>query len=189
MPTTTMKPPVSPTEYLVRERAAEYRSEYVDGEVCMMTGASRKHSLVTLNVGRSLADQLRGRPCETYLNDMRVKVARTGAYVYPDVLVSCGSAEVEDEHDDTLLNPTLLVEVLSPSTEAFDRGRKWEHYRRLPTLMDYLLVAQDRPRVERYTREGDGLWLFSETNGLDGVVSIDSVGCTLALRDVYERVL
>lgn len=101
----------------------------------------------------------------------------------------CGGPQLEDEHFDTLLNPTLIVEVLAPSTAGYDRGEKWEMYRRIPSLKDYLLVSQTEPRVERYTRQGEGLWLFSETNGLDSILQIDSIGCTLALRDVYERVL
>lgn len=187
--TTTYPPPISPEEYLVRERAAEYKSEYVAGRVRAMSGASRKHVLVTLNIGTSLNTQLRGRPCETYGSDMRVKVGRGDSYVYPDVTVACGEPQLEDEHSDTLLNPTLIVEVLSPSTAGYDRGEKWELYRRIPTLRDYLLVSQDEPRVERYTRQAEGLWLFSETVGLDSVLQLECIGCTLALRDVYERVL
>ncbi|HEX2187477.1 MAG TPA: Uma2 family endonuclease [Longimicrobiaceae bacterium] len=187
--TTTYTPGLTPEEYLVRERAAAYKSEYVGGEVRAMTGASRKHNLVTLNVASSLTGQLRGRPCETYVSDMRVKVSRTGSYLYPDVVVACGGPELEDEQADTLLNPTVVFEVLSPSTADYDHNRKWELYRRLPSLQDYLLVSQDEPRVERYTRRPEGLWLFSETSGLDGVLRLDSIGCTLALRDVYERVL
>lgn len=188
--TTTYTPtPVSPQEYLVRERAAKYRSEYVTGQVRAMTGASRKHNVVTVNVAVSLNGQLRGRPCETYVSDMRVKVDRTGAYLYPDVVVACGAPELEDEHSDTLLNPTVVFEVLSPSTADYDHNGKWEHYRKLPSLRDYLLVSQDEPRVEHYTRQAEGLWLFSETSGLDEVLQLGSIGCTLALRDLYERVL
>lgn len=187
--TTTYTPDLSPEEYLVRERAAEYKSEYLGGEVRAMTGASRRHNLVTVNIAVSLSSQLRGRPCETYISDMRVKVERTGAYLYPDVVVACGAPELEDEHLDTLLNPTVVFEVLSPSTADYDHNRKWELYRRLPSLQDYLLVSQGEPRVERYTRQTEGLWLFSETTGMESVLRLDSIGCTLALRDVYERVL
>jgi Uma2 family endonuclease len=185
---TTTESRVSPEEYLVRERAAEYKSEYVDGEIRAMTGASPNHGRIVLNIGAGLQAQLRGGPCEAFLSDLRVKIPRTDDYVYPDVVVVCGESEMEDEHDDSLLNPTLIVEVLSPSTEAYDRTKKWDKYRRLPALREYLLVAQDRPRVERYTRQGGGLWLFSETVGTDEVLQLDSLGCTLALNDVYERV-
>lgn len=187
--TTTYPPSLSPEEYLLRERAAEYKSEYVAGEVRAMTGASRAHVLIAANLVRELGSQLRRRPCETYGTDIRVKVSRTRDYVYPDVTVVCGEPQLEDEHFDTLLNPTLIVEVLSPSTAGYDRGEKWEMYRRIPSLKDYLLVSQGEPRVERYARQGEGLWLFSETSGLDSVLRLDSIGCTLALRDVYERVL
>ncbi|HEX2094077.1 MAG TPA: Uma2 family endonuclease [Longimicrobiaceae bacterium] len=135
-----------------------------------------------------------GRPApRASLRDVRHRHpgegSRTRDYVYPDVTVVCGGPQLEDEHFDTLLNPTLIVEVLAPSTAGYDRGEKWEMYRRIPSLKDYLLVSQTEPRVERYTRQGEGLWLFSETNGLDSILQIDSIGCTLALRDVYERVL
>lgn len=189
MSTTTTGPRVSPEEYLVRERAAEYKSEYVDGEVRAMTGASRKHGRVAMNIGASLYAQLRGGPCETFMSDMRVRAAHRRDYFYPDVVVVCGKSEVEDEYEDTILNPTLIVEVLSPSTEARDHTEKWEYYRKLPSLRDYLLVAQDRPRVERYTRQAEGLWLFSETEELDAILQLDSIGCTLALKDIYDRVL
>jgi Uma2 family endonuclease len=187
--TTTYTPGLSPDEYLVRERAAEYRSEYLAGEVRAMTGASRKHNRIAMNLGALLHGQLRGGPCEPFMSDMRVKVERTGAYFYPDVVVACGASSLEDEFQDTLLNPVLVVEVLSPATADFDHNGKWEHYRRIPTLMDYLLLSQAEPRVERYARQSEGLWLFSETTGLDAELRLESIGCTLALRDVYERVL
>lgn len=186
---TTTYTPTSSEEYLVRERAAEYRSEYLAGDVRAMTGASRKHNRIAMNVGVVLHGQLRGGPCEPFMSDMRVKVERTGAYFYPDVVVACGSARLEDEHEDTLLNPVLIVEVMSPSTADYDHNGKWEHYRRIPTLMDYLLLSQGEPRVERYARQSEGLWLYSETSGTDAALRLDSIGCTLALRDVYERVL
>lgn len=187
--TTASTPTVSPEEYLVRERAARYKSEYVAGEVRAMTGASRKHVLVTLQISTLLIMQLRGRPCETYGTDLRVRVPGKTSYVYPDVVVACGEPQLEDEQLDILLNPTLVVEVLSPSTAGYDRGEKWELYRRVSSLRDYILFSQDEPRVERYTRQSEGLWLFSETVGLDATLQLDSIGCTLALREVYERVL
>jgi Uma2 family endonuclease len=185
---TTTETRISPEEYLVRERAAEYKSEYVDGEIRAVTGASPNHGRIVLNVGAALHAQLRGGRCEAFTNDLRVKVPGTDDYLYPDVVVVCGKVEMEDEHDDSLLNPTVVVEVLSPSTETYDRTKKWEKYRRISSLREYLLLAQDRPRVERYTRQGGGLWLFGETAGTDEVLRLDSIGCTLALKDVYERV-
>jgi Uma2 family endonuclease len=177
----------TPAEYLRLERAAETKSEYVNGQILAMTGASRAHNLVTGNVFRELSQQLRGGPCEAYVGDMRVRVSQTGMYTYPDVVVACGEIRFEDDHVDTLLNPVLIVEVLSPSTEAYDRGEKFAHYRRLDSLQEYLLVAQDKVRVERYVRQGDR-WILTEHSALDDVVSLDAAGCRVRLSDVYDRV-
>jgi Uma2 family endonuclease len=126
----------TPAEYLARERAAEYKSEYVDGFIVAMSGASRIHNLITANVGRELGNQLKGRRCEVYIGDMRVKVSATCTYRYPDVVVACGDIALEDAELDTLLNPVVIVEVLSPTTEAVDRGEKFTHYRRLESLRE-----------------------------------------------------
>jgi Uma2 family endonuclease len=179
---------LSPEEYLALERRAETKSEYYDGEIVAMSGASRAHSLIVGNAFASLHGQLRGRSCELHASDMRVRVSRTGAYVYPDIVVVCGQPQFEDDQVDTLLNPTVVMKVLSPSTEANDYGRKWDQYRRLDSLQEYLLIAQDRPHVERYRRHGEGLWLFDEADG-EATLSLESIGCALALRDVYEQVL
>ncbi len=189
MTPTSTRPPISPSEYLVRERAARYKSEYVGGEIRAMAGASRNHNRVALSLGAALHAQLTGGPCEAFVSDMRVKVASMDTYFYPDVVVTCGASELEDDQEDTLLNPVVIAEVLSPSTSDYDHTRKWEHYRRIPSLRDYLLFSQSEPRVERYARQSEGLWLFSETTGLDAMLRLDSIGCTIALRDVYERVL
>ena len=141
-------PYVSPEEYLRLERQAEYKSEYVNGEIFAMTGASRKHNLVAGNIFRELGQQLRSRQCEAYVGDMRVKVTATGLYTYPDVVVVCGEPKFEDTFVDTLLNPTLLVEVLSQSTERYDRIAKSSYYRTLDSLSEHLLVAQDEVRLE-----------------------------------------
>lgn len=186
---TTMEPPISPEEYLLRERRAEYKSEYYEGEIVSMTGASRRHNLLTVNLVFQMKGQLGGRGCETYSGDMRVRIPDTRAYVYPDVAVACGEPHFEDDEVDTLTNPTLVVEVLSPSTETYDRGQKWEHYRRIPSLRQYVLVSQDRPHAEWYTRQEDGLWLFAEATGQEAKVRLESVGCTLRLADLYDGVL
>lgn len=159
---------LKPDQYLEAERKAEYKSEYFAGEVLAVVGASREHNVIATNLIGILHAQLRDRSCETYAGDMRVKVAPTGAYVYPDVVVVCGVPELEDEENDTLLNPTVIVEVVSPSTESQDRGRKWEHYRRLPSLAEYVLVAQDRRRVEHYTRQENDTWLFDRRKTAPG---------------------
>jgi Uma2 family endonuclease len=175
-------------QYLEIERRAEYKSEFLNGEMFAMSGASRAHNLIATNVSSSLHAQLRGRPCETYASDMRVKVSVTGLYTYPDVVVVCGEAEFEDAHVDTLLNPTVIVEVLSPSTEAYDRGEKFAQFRNLRSLREYVVIAQDRPRIERFRRTEGQDWLFSAVDGLEAIAHLTSIGCDLALADVYERV-
>jgi Uma2 family endonuclease len=159
----------------------------MDGQIMAMAGASRMHNLIAGNLYREVSQQLRGRPCEAYISDMRVKVSPTGLYTYPDVVVVCGDIRFEDDHHDTLLNPTVIVEVLSASTEAYDRGDKFAHYRRLEALQDYLLVSQDKVRVEHYVRQGV-LWVLSEASMLDETVHLASIGCEVALRDIYEKV-
>ncbi len=179
---------VTPEEYLRRERLAEYKSEYLNGEIFAMTGASRQHNRITINISSSLNLQLKGRPCETYAVDMRVKVRASGLYTYPDVAVVCGDPQFEDEYVDTLLNPTLLVEVLSPSTERYDRIAKTSYYRTIDSLAEHLLVAQDEIRLEQYVKRPNGQWLLSEYRELDVVVELTSIGCELRLSDVYDRI-
>ena len=181
------QPLVGPEEYLAAERTARQRSEYVNGRVYAMAGASREHNLIVGNVFAELRAQLRGRPCEAYVNDLRVKVSRTGLYTYPDVVALCGEPRFEDEHVDTLLNPGVIVEVLSESTEGYDRGEKFAHYRRLDSLQEYVLVAQDKVRVEHYARQGEH-WVLTEFSDLQDSLSLTSLDCSVALRDVYERV-
>jgi Uma2 family endonuclease len=153
-----------------------------------MAGASRAHNLIVFNLAGVLGPQLQGRPCEAYISDMRVKVGDTGLYAYPDVVVVCGEPQFEDAQLDTLLNPTLIIEVLSPSTEAYDRGDKFVHYCQLESLLQYVLIAQDEARIERFDRQSDPLWLPSEAVGLGTTLSLASIGCELALSQVYERV-
>ena len=179
---------VTPEEYLRRERLAEYKSEYLNGEIFAMTGASRQHNRITINISSSLNLQLKGRPCETYAVDMRVKVRASGLYTYPDVAVVCGDPQFEDEYVDTLLNPTLLVEVLSQSTERYDRIAKTSYYRTIDSLAEHLLVAQDEIRLEQYVKRPNGQWFLSEYRELDGVVELTSIGCELRLSDVYDRI-
>jgi Uma2 family endonuclease len=175
-------------EYLALERSAPYKSEFHDGQIYAMTGASREHNLITVNIAGELRNQLKKRPCEAYMNDMRVKAADARSYHYPDIVVLCGTPQFEDEQVDTLLNPTVLIEVLSPSTEAYDRGGKFAHYRKIVTLREYLLVTQDQPSIERYLRQGDG-WILTEAVGLEASVPLESIDCVLSLREVYDKVL
>lgn len=188
MPQLAHQPRFTPEEYLALDRRAAFKSEYVDGEIVAMAGASREHNLIALNIAASLHLQLKGRPCETYMADMRLGVDVAHTYAYPDIAVVCGEPEfLDDSHFDVLLNPTVVIEVLSPSTEDYDRGRKFARYRRLGTLTDYVLVAQDRPQVEHYTRAGMR-WSLLEYDTPDAVVDMPSIDCRLALADVYARI-
>jgi Uma2 family endonuclease len=176
-------------EYLEIERSAEFKSEFFAGEMFAMAGGSPTHNLIAGNVVRELGNQLKRRPCRVFPSNQRVKVSETGLYTYPDVTVVCGELRVDDERRDTLLNPTLIVEVLSESTEAYDRGDKFGHYRRLESLQEYVMIAQDRPRIERYTRRAESHeWLLLEVSDPRGVVVLPSVGCELALAEVYDKV-
>jgi Uma2 family endonuclease len=180
---------VTPDEYLAFERQAEYKNEYDDGIIVAMTGASREHNLIAWNYSRRLGNQLEGQPCEAYIADMRVRTALRRQYYYPDVVVVCGQPQLEDKHGDTLLNPTLLIEILSPSTERYDRGRKFRGYQSIESLQEYVLIAQDEYRVERFARQPDGQWLYADFGSLESVVELNSIACLLSLRDIYERVV
>jgi Uma2 family endonuclease len=182
------KPRLTPEDYLAIERSADFKSEYFDGEIFAMTGASEPHNIIVINSVIALGNQLKKRPCKLYANDMRVKVDPTGLYTYPDLVVVCGKAQLEDAHLDTLLNPTLIVEVLSDSTEAYDRGRKFEHYRKLESLAEYVLISQHWPHVESYRRQPDHHWLLTESSGLDSKLLLESIDCELALAEIYDKV-
>ncbi|MGD7034957.1 Uma2 family endonuclease [Methylotuvimicrobium buryatense] len=174
-------------EYLAIERQAQIKSEYVDGEMFAMTGASREHNLININIASELRAQLKSRPCEVYINDMRVKAKEARSYHYPDIAAACDTPQFEDNHVDTLINPSVIIEVLSLSTEAYDRGAKFSHYRKIESLREYLLVAQDQPLIERYVRQGDA-WLLTETAGLDTSVHLESIDCVLSLKEIYDKV-
>ena len=179
---------ISPREYLALERKAEYKSEYLRGEIFAMSGASREHNLIAVNVGARLHTQFSGRFCEVYQGDMRVRVESSGLYTYPDVVAVCEEPQFEDDEVDTLLNPTLIVEVLSKSTEGYDRGAKFEHYRKLASLREYVLIAQDKPHVEHFIRQEGGLWLLWETGDLEVVVRLPAVRAELTGAEIYEKV-
>jgi Uma2 family endonuclease len=178
----------TPEEYLALERQAEYKSEYFAGEMFAMVGASRKHNLIATNIITAIGQQLKKKPCEIYTSDMRVRVPATGLYTYPDVVVACGEPEFEDEHVDTLLNPTLIIEILSPSTASYDRIKKFGYYRTIESLSEYLLLAQDEYKVEQYVKQADSRWLLSDISSLAGMLELSSIQCTLALADVYDKV-
>jgi Uma2 family endonuclease len=175
-------------EYLELDRAAERKSEFLAGEMFAMAGASEAHNLIVANLVSEIRNQLRGKPCRVYPSDMRVRVEDEMHYAYPDVTALCGRPEFEDDRRDILLNPQVIIEVLSPSTEGYDRGRKFLQYRKLASLTEYLLVSQEARRIEKYERQPDGRWLLSEAEGKASRVEIQSIGCSLLLSDVYEKV-
>jgi Uma2 family endonuclease len=174
-------------EYLTLERQSETKNDYLAGEVFAMTGASRKHNLISGNIFADLHAQLSGTTCEVYTGDMRVRTP-SDLFCYPDVVAVCGEPRFDDIEFDTLLNPTLIVEVLSKSTEAYDRLTKLDHYRGIPSLAEVVFVAQDRPRVEHWLRQDDGRWLIEEIDDLGRNLALPSLRCGLALRTIYRRV-
>jgi len=185
---TLPKPRVTPEEYLDIERKAEFKSEYYQGEMFAMAGAREGHNLIVLNLGGELRQLLRARPCRAYVNDMRVQVDPRALYTYPDAVVVRREPRFLDERRDTLLNPTVIVEVLSKSTEAYDRGEKFEYYRSLQSLSDYLLIGSERISAELFTRQPDCRWLLTTAGKLDESIEISSISCTLRLADIYEKV-
>lgn len=188
MPSAAIKNPFSPEQYLALERASPDKHEYFDGHISAMAGMSRIHVLIVGNLNREISTQLKDRPCEVYASDMRVRINPTGLYTYPDLVALCGKPEFLDTEVDTLLNPTLIIEVLSPSTEAYDRGGKFEHYRRLDSLLEYVLVAQDDVRVEVHSRQGDAFVLTKDWRQLDDSLRLESIGCEVPLREIYAKV-
>lgn len=182
-------PRMSAEDYLAFERSqVETKNEFLDGELVAMAGASRKHVLLVGNMVTALNPQLRDRGCEVYANEMRVRIPATNAYLYPDVAIAC-EPRFEDAETDTLLNPKVIVEVRSPSTEAYDRGIKFAHYRTLESLAEILLIAQDRVHVEHFVRQASDRWLLTETDDPDRILELSSLGARLPLREVYDRVL
>ncbi len=182
-------PNMSQEEYLEFERASEIRHEYFDGEIFAMTGSSVNHNRIGSNINRFLGNQLSDRPCDVFANDMRVKVQRINKYTYPDIVVVCGDIELEDQKFDTLLNPIVIIEVLSHSTELYDRGKKFAHYRLIPSLREYVLVSQYDCQVEKFARGDDGIWrLFDPCTATEEIVRLESIDCELLLSDIYYRV-
>ena len=178
---------LTPEEYLAWERKAPYKNEYLSGQVLAMSGASRAHNLVTGNIFNGLYNQLVNRDCEAYTGEMRVKANPLTSYFYPDVTVVCDEPHFEDDVFDTLLNPTVIVEVLSPSTAAYDRGEKFESYKQIASLQEYILVSQDKVNVERHFRLGTQ-WRTLEFQDIADVLPLDSIRCELPLSHIYRRV-
>jgi Uma2 family endonuclease len=171
-------------EYLAIERQAEFRSEYFAGEMFALAGASRRHNRIVTNLVVALDLQLRGRPCNVYSSDMRVKVKSTGLFTYPDVVITCEEERFADGENDVLLNPLTIIEVLSDSTEAYDRGKKFENYQSIETLKEYLLVSQNSQRVEQFVRQSGKNWLYSEIHEPGEKIEIKSIECELKLEGI-----
>ena len=179
---------LTPEQYLEIERKAEFRSEYINGEVFAMSGATPNHARIVLNTARRLAERLDGSPCEAFDGDLRLHSAKYKIFTYPDVLVTCGPHRLLDSRRDTLTDATVIVEVLSPSTKNYDRGEKFLFYRSLPSFSEYLLLSQDAMRAEHHTRQPDGSWLFREFTAPTDEIELKSIGCRLQLQSLYERV-
>jgi len=178
---------LSPEEYLALERQAEFKSEYMDGVVYAFAGGSERHNLIVANIVITLGGQLKGRACKVYPSDLKVRVPNSKRFFYPDVSVVCGKVEFADDERDVILNPTLIVEVSSESTAAFDRGQKFLSYQQIDSLQEYLLVSQDEILVEGYARQGSDRWLYTKVTGVEGNLTLPSIECELALKDVYDK--
>jgi Uma2 family endonuclease len=174
-------------QYLAIERAADFKSDFLDGVMYAMSGGSPLHARLAIGIQAELRAALRGGPCEVYNSDLRVRVS-SRMYTYPDASVVCGKLSLADDEKDVLLNPVVIFEVLSPSTEGYDRGLKFQHYRTIPSLREYVLVEQDKIQVEQYIRQDDGTWMLRDHRGLDAELKMDSIGATLPLRLIYDGV-
>ena len=182
------QPRLTPEQYLEIERAAERKSEYYNGRMYAMAGASAAHVLVTANLTGEVRSALKGRPCLVFHSDLRVRVPPAVLYAYPDLAVVCGKPAYAEPGRDTLLNPTAIIEVLSPSTEAYDRGLKFALYRKIESLQEYVLVSQTDARIEVFRRKPGEKWELSEFTGLDAVCQFESLDCSVALSEVYQNV-
>jgi Uma2 family endonuclease len=181
-------PRLTEAEYLEVERAAELKSEFFDGEMFAMAGGTPQHSLIATNLTAEFRDRLKGSRCVPYNTDLRIRVNATGLYTYPDLSIICGELQLAEGTNDTAVNPTVLVEVLSESTEAYDRGKKFEHYRQISSLKAYLLVSQREPRIEQFIRQADGRWVLSEASGMDKNLEIPALQITISLGEVFAQV-
>lgn len=175
----------TPDEYLRLERDAEQKHEYFEGKIFAMAGGTARHNLIAGNMYSALRREIRKRNCQAFVSDMKVRISESDLYTYPDVAVACGEIEYGSDIEDVLLNPRVLVEVLSKSTESRDRGWKFQQYQKLPSLVDYVLVSQDQPLVERFTRQANGNWVLTNFAGLEATFSLTAIECPLTLAELY----
>jgi Uma2 family endonuclease len=179
---------LAPEEYLLRERQSSSKHEYLAGQIYALAGGSRRHNLIVANIVATLHGQLRRRSCTLYPSDLRIHVPGMKYYAYPDISVACEPLQFTDDEQDTLLNPVVIVEVLSKSTENYDRGRKFKLYRAIASFQEYLLIAQDSVHVEHYVRQPDNQWLFVDVDEPAATISLGSIQCDLLMADIYEKV-
>ncbi len=179
---------ISPEEYLTSERASDIKNEYFDGEIFAMAGASREHNQISSNIVRVLGNQLLEKQCGVFSSDMKVKIREINKYTYPDIVVVCGDEVYDDENNDILLNPIVIIEILSDSTEAYDRGDKFSHYQFISTFFDYILISQYLCKAEKFSRQKNDTWIYSKYNREEDIISIESVGCELPVSEIYRKV-
>ncbi|MEI6179526.1 MAG: Uma2 family endonuclease [Chloroflexales bacterium] len=183
-----LQPYITEEEYLALERTSTTKHEYYSGRIYAMTGAKEPHNLINSNALAALHSQLRRKPCRIYASDMRVKVIKTGLNTYPNIVIICGQPQFTDSTRDTVINPVVVIEILSDSTERYDRGMKFQNYRTIDTLRDYILIAQDHHHIEHFSRQDGGLWVLQEAISDVDDIRILSIECTLNVQDVYEKV-
>ncbi len=179
---------ISPEEYLNIERKATYRSEYVNGEMFAMAGATRQHNRISSNLVSEINQHIKSRDCNVYSSDLRVHVPSTGYFTYPDIVITCGKEAFTDAHNDILVNPLVIIEILSDSTASIDRGKKFEQYRELTSFVEYLLIEQRTPHIEQYILHDSQEWRYRDIHEIDGQVTIQAINCPLLLRDIYHKV-
>ncbi len=180
---------ISEEDYLTMEAVSPVKHEYLDGEIFQMAGASERHNNIAGNIYGELYNQLKKRPCKVYQNDMRLYVEKEGIYTYPDVMVVCGKPEIKKYKNlDNILNPVLIVEVLSTSTADYDRGAKFEQYRTIESFKEYLLVSQDTKQITRYTKQTNGSWILMDFIGDKTEIELTSIECSLTMEDIYDKV-
>src|SRR5438874_13560821 len=180
-------PAITAEQYLQLERVSEMRHEFFDGLMYAMAGESPDHSTICFNLASAIGFQIKDKHCRGFSPNMKVRAGIGGLYAYPDLMIVCGEATFHDEHGDVLLNPTVIFEVLSPSTEKYDRGEKFRRYQQIESLQDYVMVSQDQARLEHHHRQTDGTWKEAEVRGLDGVLVLSSIDCRIPLAEVYQH--
>lgn len=182
------QPRMTAAEYLEWERASDTRHEFFDGEIVDFAGSSLNHARIVVNIATELHDQTRSKDCELFTTEIRLRVGHAKAYTYPDIMIICEKPRVADDQKDTVLNPAIIMEVLSPSTALIDRVKKFHLYTSIPSLQEYLLVAQDSAAIEQYVRQADGKWLYAKIIGIESEIALPTLGCALKLADIYTGV-